>query len=359
MKPTKELIAIACELYKQGNSVRQVAELMDQIYRLKFHQNTWRHHLSKVGMLFRDYKQARRMHIDVLRLLEAYKETPFVRVLHKRTGIGRLTIKKILRENGLKIMENKRATQLINLRHDKLPFNGTDQEKAYVYGFVVGDVHVYRKSEFTLCAITHSTHNSFVELFNGLFKKYGNVMIKFKEKRNEWMLSAHLDYESFKFLEDRTKNKLPDWINDDNFIYFLSGLIDSDGSIQIRKSGKYFQYVIRLFGEDKELLEEIKTRLEKLGYTPSFYRNFKAGREHVWNGKIFRYNRDYYVLEMYKKEDSLRLMKSLHLQHKEKIRRKEFSLEVSKRNVFHWDEIKEELLALRSQIKEEALARAN
>lgn len=120
-----------------------------------------------------------------------------------------------------------------------------------MYGFVLGDVHVFRKSRFTLRAITHTTHKNFVDLFEKLFDKYGKVHCKYYEARAEWRLYVDLDYPSFKFLEQRRYDFLPSSVNGNNFLSFLAGYIDSDGSTLIRKAGKYFQFMVKIFGQNK------------------------------------------------------------------------------------------------------------
>ena len=177
------------------------------------------------------------------------------------------------------------------------------------------------------------------------------------QKKREWCLSIDLDYKSFSFLEDRTKFGLPDWISGSSFFSFLSGFIDSDGSIIVRKSGDYFQYVIRLFGQDKELLKQIKGTLEKMGFTPTFYRNFEAGRTRIWRGKVMKYNKDYYAVDIFKKSDSVQLLRLLKLRHDEKIIRRELALSIYRRSLILWDDIKKEVLKLREQIKQEVQSR--
>lgn len=297
------------------------------------------------------------MKYDVKSIIDDYEKFKSLRAVARKTTISRPTIKRILLKNDIKILSNDDAIRIANLKYEKKVYDADECSKAYLYGFVAGDVHVFKRSKFTLRAITHTTHNSFVDLFVKQFEMYGNVMCKYKEKRNEWRVMADLDYESFKFLEERRKDAVPSWINEQNFMHFLAGFIDSDGTIMMRKSGAYFQCVVRVFGQDKCVLAEIKNNLLARGFQPSFYKNFEAGKIRLWKDKIMRYNKDYYVVEIYRKEDSLRLLNSLPIQHKEKIARKKLALEIYQRKEIKWDNIKEEVISLRARLEQEALAR--
>jgi len=344
-------------LYKEGKSPNQISQILQRDYSHIISKTMISYYLKKNNIALRNHKEASRSHIDVDFLIKKYREVKFVRKLSKELGISRKTINKILNENGLQALDNDTAIRLDHLKYPKAPFNGSDKEKAYIYGFVMGDVHAYKKSKFTLALITHSTHRTFVHLFTQLFSPYGNIMNKFRLHRNEWRLLAHVDYESFKFLLDRKYDNIPSWITQENFESFLAGFVDSDGTVMIKRAGKFFQLVIRLFGQDKDVLLEVQKRLDQVGFKSNLTLNFKAGTERMWKDKIMRYNKDYYVLEVSGKKAAIELLSNIPLRHSEKIERKKQMIEIYERNAKRWEEIKEEVMQLRQRLKSEALSR--
>ena len=63
-----------------------------------------------------------------------------------------------------------------------------------------------------------------------------------------------------------------------------------------------------------------------------------------------RYNADYFVLEIYRKSDTMNLLQLLTLKHKEKIARKMQIINLYKTGLVHWSDLKEEVTKLRRQI---------
>lgn len=291
--------------------------------------------------------------VNISDILDGYVRNKSIRALSREYGLERGKIRQILSAHGVRILTNDEAIQHANLKYPKVPFSGKAKDKAYLYGFVLGDVHVFKRSKFTLRAITHTTRQCFVDLFLDVFSPYGKVNLRVTKNENERGLWADLDYASFCFL-DRNKAKLPTWINESNFLHFLSGLIDSDGSVLLRKAGKYFQYVVKIFGEDKLLLNEIDNRFRKLGFRPSFNRMSKKGETRIWKDRVIKYNKDYFALEIYRKEDTIKLLKLLDLRHKEKIVRKKQALDIYQRKLTRWEDVKGEITKLRKLIAEEA-----
>ncbi|MAE42532.1 hypothetical protein CMO93_02065 [Candidatus Woesearchaeota archaeon] len=360
MKLTKDLLNVAYEFYKEGNSVKDTKEFLEKEYNIYICPETLRKSFRRFGLVRRKNKESitisRRKHIDVEKVLSDYKEVKSIRALARNHKISRGTVRKILVENDMRILDNDEAILISNLKHKKIPFYGDSQDKTYLYGFVLGDVHVFKRSKFTLRAITHTTHRSFVDLFIKEFSKFGKVNSKYRAKKKEWGLFIDLDYKSFSFLEERKKEGLPNWINKNNFVSFLSGFIDADGSVIIRKAGDYFQYVIRVFGQDKKLLNQIKSILEEMGYHPSFYKNFGVGESRNWNGRIIKYNKDYYAMDIYKKEETIKLLSILKLKHEEKIKRKNLALFLYSKGLVKWDDVKKPIRKLRELIQSQILA---
>ena len=155
-------------------------------------------------------------------------------------------------------------------------------------------------------------------------------------------------------LEAKSK-KVTQWINDENFFVFLAGFIDSDGSVMIKKSGKYFRFVIRFFGEDLELLEKVRERLKEGGYNTSMHKNHSKGEIRYHKGVKFVYNEDYYILETYKKDEALGLIGEIPIRHPEKIAKKLLMEKIYGQKTIFWKDVEKEVKALKEKIKESVL----
>ena len=135
----------------------------------------------------------------------------------------------------------------------------------------------------------------------------------------------------------------------------MAGFIDSDGSVILKKSGKYFQYVIRFFSQNLGFLHEIKRRLENLGYDLSIHKNHKIGDKSYNNGILFKYNKDYYVLETYKKAQTLDLLNKIPIKHPEKIAKRDLIYKINKSVFVRWQDVEKEVKELKLKIKQTVL----
>lgn len=356
---TNDLVKVACEYYKQNNSLKEIAELLEKNYNFKININTLGYHLKKSGLKLRSKIKAivlrKRKHINISRLLENYNSKVPIRELSRNLKISRDTIRKILVENGIDIMDSRSAQLATGYIKEKKKFELSPQEKAYLYALVMGDLTPVRKSNYTLKLITHSTHRTFMDLLQRTFEEYGITNYKETKNQNMYRFQSHLDLESFSFLLDSKSEILPSWIDSNNFYDFLAGFIDSDGSVIIRKTDKWFQYVIRFFGQNLDLLLEIKKNLEDLGYNLSIHKNHKIGDKRYNNGVLFKYNKDYYVLETFKKNQTLDLLNKIPIRHPEKIAKRELIFKIENQGNVHWKDVEKEVKELKSKIKQTVL----
>ncbi len=293
--------------------------------------------------------------INIQKLLEDYNNKIPIRELSRKLKFSRGYIRKILTENRLSIRDSRSSLIAMNHIKEKQKITLSNTEKAYLYGLVMGDLTPVRKSGYTLKLITHSTHRTFMDLLQKTFEMYGITNYKETKNQNMYRFQTHIDLDSFSFLLHSKNGIIPNWINSDSFFDFLAGFIDSDGSVIIRKSGKYFQYVIRLFGQNLELLNEIKLRLESLGYNLSIHKNHKIGDKIYNNGILFKYNKDYYALETFKKAQTLDLLNKIPIRHPEKIAKKELIFKIQKQGGLHWQNVEKEVKELKLKIKQTVL----
>ena len=290
---------------------------------------------------------------EISTIIRLYSEKQYsLRKIAKELLISRGVIRKALINANTGIRSNYISLKLTNTKHQKTPFSGDINEKAYILGLVKGDLTPIKKSKQTLRLTVASTHKSFLNYVKTVFEKYGPVHIyPTKDKDNyKWNMSIDLDFNSFSFLlEAREQSDFE--FNDESLMWFLAGFIDTDGSIYIRKTGRYAQFIIRMFGQDKKLLELINKKLYRNGYHPNLYISAKKGEVRKSLSRTIVYNKDYYILELSRKKEVIKLMNSLPLQHPEKIARKKILGDLSNKRVTYREDV-EEMAILRGKIKE-------
>jgi len=290
-------------------------------------------------------------------IVKIYTKIHSIRAVSRQTHISRTKIRKILIETGIRIPDSRTAQLAVGYIQEKKKFCLSPQEKAYLYGLVMGDLTPILKSKYTLKLITTSTHKTFMEMLCKTFKKYGITNHKETKNKNTFRFQSHIDLESFLFLLD-TKNKcMPTWIKAHNFYNFLGGFIDSDGSIIVRKSGNYFQYVIRFFSQNLDLLLEIKSKLKSIGYHLSIHKSHSKGHISYHKNVKFQYNRNYYTLETYKKEETLDLLGKIPIRHPEKIAKKNLIFDIYRRKLVLWKDIENQVKELREKIRQSVIQR--
>lgn len=264
----------------------------------------------------------------------------------------------ILGENNIRVRTSEEVITS-NRKYKRTSFNSSGNEKAYLIGFTEGDITVFKKSKYTIGLITHSTHNSFTDLIKRCFSRYGNVKISPAKNKSfggyMWRITTYLD-NSFDFLLPSERKKFVEELSNsqyEGFLHFLAGLIDSDGSIIIRKVYNNFQFVIRIFGENAILLKGIKNKLESLGFKPHLDTTFKLGHTRKYENIILRYNNNYSTLELSNRKDILRLIKDLPIRHSEKIPKKDLIIQITKNKFKNWSEIKDDIEKIREKIDED------
>jgi len=334
------------ELYSNDNTLENIRKILSEKYGVTVCQEAVRKRLLKSGIKMRTREEFTKLFLvkilpenQINEIIEMYtKRKNSIKKIERTLKINRRIISRVLRENKVAIIEKEKAMLLANTKHRKIPFSGNENEKAYIVGLVEGDLHARKKSKYTLRLTTGTTHRDFLELIKSIFAKYGPVYcypVKQKEEYR-WNISVEIDLNSFSYLLKRKEylNK----VCRDSFIYLMAGLIDSDGSIIVRKTEKYFQYVIRFFSQNRTLLGGIKNKLQMLGYSPHIYINSKKGKIKVSKHSIMVSNKDDLCLELSCKREVVKLLRILPINHPEKIQWKNiiFNLEDEKQ-IYHKD----------------------
>lgn len=351
----EEILELARNLYIEGNSTREVSELILNNYNVKVNSEVLRRKFKKLGII-RDnsacQKVAKRRHLPIGEITNLYsQEQMSLRRLARKFISNKRTIHKILEENGVKVRSDDEAVRLANTKHKKSSFSGNACERAYMMGLIEGDITPNQKSKYTLRLTVSSTRSALVDLVKDVFEKYGPIYI-YATKNNitnyKWNMTVELDYNSFSFLMNSKVESIK--CNKNLMFSFISGLVDSDGSLFIRKIEKYFQYVLRIYNENLHLLKTIQHFLEKEKFNTSLQLFSKRGEIRKTKGKVLIYNNDYYVLEILRKKDLIRLLPLLSIKHPEKLLWKDKVRYIKSKEFKLWNEIEDDVECLRKYI---------
>jgi hypothetical protein len=117
-------------------------------------------------------------------------------------------------------------------KYARADFSGDLNEKAYLIGFRIGDLHVAIHGRSIVIKCT-STRDEQIELFRTIFERYGHVFTDeatvTRRRRQSIGMIARLNM-TFEFLLPR-QDAVPEWIleSDEPFFAFLAGYIDAEG----------------------------------------------------------------------------------------------------------------------------------
>ena len=201
---------------------------------------------------------------------------------------------------------------------------------------------------------TTTTHTAQVDLLKNSFEKYGEMRkyySKSKSREDEWFIYTDLNL-SFKFLLKKPE-EIQSWIleDKDNFYDFLAAYMDCEGSWRVAKSHeKHVRFFFDISTGDKKIIEQIKEKLNSMGYYALSYLDKKKGDPSSFGP----YNKDVHNVVINRKNDIIRLIKNLLplSKHSEKIRKMYFILENKDKK---WHEIEKGWNKIREEIKGELL----
>lgn len=182
----------------------------------------------------------------------------------------------------------RRDKATMRVKYRKLPFSGTDEDKAYMIGFRLGDLNVYKpySNSQIYVARCHTTHSSQSDLIRELFGPYGGVKVSFTD--NGYTINCFLDT-SFEFLYPK---ELPSWIFSNRSsiaLAFIAGYTDAEGSFGLNQGRGRF----KIDSYDYAVLKNIYDFLTKTGINPKFRMIASRGSRRglkIWNGDLWRLN---------------------------------------------------------------------
>jgi len=146
-------------------------------------------------------------------------------------------------------------------KHERKPFDGTDEDKAYLLELLHGDLHASRPWKDAVKISTSTTHPAMAELFISLFEKYGHVYLDPRYKKEtdsyEWNLSANLD-NSFEFMF-MSHAECWNWVSmeDSRILSYLAGLFDAEGTIGVHPNALNISLTVAYFNTNLELLNQV------------------------------------------------------------------------------------------------------
>lgn len=236
-------------------------------------------------------------------------------------------------------------------KYAKTSFSSSLMEKAYIIGLRIGDLAV-TKNHNQIRISTTTTHPAQIELIEKVFSKYSHIKVYDYLNNGRKQYHVYCDVnQSFDFLLKKSE-VIPEWIicNEDLFFSFLAGYSDAEGCWSITKNDiKSISFGFRLSTGDKNILIQIKNKLEELGFSVSFHLSKKVG-----DGSGFGIrNKDIYVIQIHKRSNIIKLLEKLlpSTQHNKKIRKMSLIKEIE--DYKSWNDVKDRVLNLRNEIKTE------
>ncbi|QQG49459.1 MAG: LAGLIDADG family homing endonuclease [archaeon] len=250
-------------------------------------------------------------------------------------------------EARLKAIREKRR------KYERRPFDGTDEDKAYLLGLKHGDLTTSRPWKDVVKVSTSTTHPAMARLFDRLFGGHGHVYRYARYKKDtktyEWNLAVILD-PSFDFLTQSHEDVWA-WVSTSQALKraYLSGLLDAEGSVGIYKAKNSVAVVIAYYNTNLRLLELVRRWIRDLGFNPlaPYLDKAKGFRS---PGFQIEMKKDYWRVLITRSEESKSFLGVLSLRHEEKQAKSRMAraLKGSER----WDAVGPRVSQLRQEIRQ-------
>lgn len=195
-------------------------------------------------------------------------EKKALNVIAKEYGYSASGILKKCREFGI----DRRSISEAGTKREKFDFCGSEEEKAYLIGFRLGDLGVRERPGY-LHLSSGTTKDAQVRLICGLFSPYGPVWVGNVGKYGSRNVSCSVN-KSFSFLLPKHKT-IPGWImtSDSCFFSFLAGYTDAEGNFSLPNNRASF----RIRSYDVGILRDLYKGLLQRGIKGAFAIESKAG----------------------------------------------------------------------------------
>ena len=199
-------------------------------------------------------------------------------------------------------------------------FSGSLEEKSYMLGFRLGDLHVYHvkpNAGQTIRVVCASGKMEQIRLIQSMFEPYGHVVVT-RKIDGKTMISCYLNM-SFDFLLPK-QDEVEEWILSDEkcSLAFLAGYIDAEGSfgVDMNNSGnlKIESYDVTILSR----LHEILTRAGVECPPPNLIKSKETAKQKL--------NQDLWRLGVYRKTSLDRLCTLLEPYLKHELRRRDMEI---------------------------------
>lgn len=174
----------------------------------------------------------------------------------EKFGCSFKTVRNRLKEYGIPFKDPSYARS----RYFKSDFNGSINDKAYILGFRLGDLNVYRVSakSKTIVVRCHTTQQYQVSVVESLFGKFGKVSVSLNN--GHFHVNCFLN-NSFLFLFNKNLSSWR-WIQkakELTALSFIAGYTDAEGNILINQGRARF----KIDSYDSDILQWISQWLTK------------------------------------------------------------------------------------------------
>lgn len=234
-----------------------------------------------------------------------YKEKKSKYTIGKICDCSFKTVLNRMREYGMKPL----SRSIMQSTYSKKDFNGNLGEKAYMIGFRLGDLNVYKTSSYSEVVIArcNTTNDEQANLLKKTFGKYGKVTVS-KGKNKAFSVNCFLNG-SFDFLIEKSLN-VPEWITKDkeSSINFAAGYVDAEGNVGIYdgrarfKLDAYDKNIIFWFFEWFRQNNVQCPKPIKIGHEGQIYDKIKK----------YKYNKDLWRIRVSEKESLLKLLEMMY-----------------------------------------------
>lgn len=204
----------------------------------------------------------------------------------------------------------------MNTPKKRVPFQGTDEEKAYMTGFTQGDLKIRMHGQ-SIEVRGSSTRQAFIDLVNNLFSPYGKPTVgSYSLKQPNRQDIIFLLDRSFDFLFNK------EVLNNHLFFPYFAGFSDAETSFGAHQAHNRhcLNYSVRFTATDYNRAENIQGEL--------LNRNFNATI--VYGTSYFKKTPCFYAtVSIYRKSDIARLIKAIlpFMRHRERCEEAEFLYE--------------------------------
>lgn len=205
---------------------------------------------------------------------------------------------------------------LARLRSKRRGFDGSKETRAYMVGFRLGDLNVYRPSERSLTVVVrgHTTQDDQVSIMKGLFSDFGRVTVSLN--KGHYHVNCFLD-NSFLFLLPKNLSAW-EWIKKSDTAVaaaFIAGYVDAEANFILNQGRARF----KIDSYDDEILEWMSEWLTSHGIENSYRIIYQIGD--TWKGKS-PINKNLWRLNINEMESLLKFIDIMVplLRHKKRIR---------------------------------------